>query len=348
MSTLRQALVRHHRAIYYSVVALGLGLITLQLNVDVPPAPVTAPAPAPPPVVASDVPASEPAPQLAPPPADVDFAGMPLAAKLQWIATGSGSGLLTLMRQGAASSSLEAQYVATRIMEACDPHLPPASDELSLPTALAQRGESGAVVRAAQEAAAREKKRCDVFLQVPRTEFDKLRADLRERAYVRNRNSPFNGVPALAVPGDAPVNLDLAAAQLRDQLERYGPISLQWLGADLALYAAKAREAGAHPLPAQEWGVKPVPPLVANPSVFVLALCEAGYSCDTPTHESDNLCMGTGACGSGLREAALAGIDPSQREEAKLKAKDIVRAIEHHDWDKLGLGSAAAAPSRNN
>ncbi len=63
----------------------------------------------------------------------------------------------------------------------------------------------------------------------------------------------------------------------------------------------------------------------------------ARKSCDTPSNESEGMCVGTGICGSGLREALLSTMTPEKRLAATLEVPRLAQALRQGAWDQLGL-----------
>lgn len=245
-----------------------------------------------------------------------------LQEKLVLLSKGDGQDLLDFVRNAKNSAKPQEVFLGMKVIEACEGYLPPYSATLNT-TPLQLMKKNGDVIRAAEEAIRRMKQRCAIFLNLPRSEFDDIKVDIKKKAGAKD--FPFAGISAIKDVGQRDINMALAREQIKAQLNQYGAWSLLWISADFAEFASKKQKTAQFD-----------PNLIQYQSLY-LALCVAGYPCEEPTNESDNMCMNLGLCGAGLRESVLAMVVESERGAMNARAHVIFHAIRNKNWMILGL-----------
>ncbi len=245
-----------------------------------------------------------------------------LQENLVLLSQGRGQDLLDFVQKAKNSSTPQEIFLGMKVIEACEGYLPPYSATLNT-TPLQLMKKNGDVIRAAEEAIRRMKERCAIFLNLPRSEFDDIKVKIKKKADAKD--FPFVGISAIKDAGQQDINMLLAREQIKAQLNQHGAWSLLWISADFAEYASKKQKTAQFD-----------PSLIQYQSLY-LALCMAGYPCEEPTNESDNMCMNLGLCGAGLRESVLAMVVENERGAMSARANVIFQAIRNKNWMVLGL-----------
>ena len=252
-----------------------------------------------------------------------------LITSLNWVATGSGPMLLNLFKSGVTSKNLESVYIASQILRACEGVLPPSVAENMISQLQINAGKSS---RMQDESLRRLKGRCSVLLQIPRNEFDSMKRTLNDR--ISSKDFPFLSRGLLSADDVSPDVRRRELETIRKSFTDYGPAALKWLDSDLIdALAVKKDLSKLDPSISKNIDDRD---FAKRYTAVTLALCEAGYPCDVPSSESDNVCM-IGHCGSGLREALLLQFTPDERKELTERGKVIYKLITEHDWKSLGL-----------
>ena len=143
--------------------------------------------------------------------------------------------------------------------------------------------------------------------------------------FTRGLATSINGVPLSAL------ELDQAKGRVRDSLDKFGPVALEW--SDTSLYDLTALYQGANNL---AW---PKDEEVALAAARIVP-CYAGQPCDQDSLPVLGVCVGTSGrdCQENLIQSALALLpNAAKRDEAQAFAQKLLRAIQSKDWQALGL-----------
>jgi len=256
--------------------------------------------------------------------------------ELAEIQTAHGQRLLALYKAGIAHGATpERKYIAMQITLACSGYVNPPTLARRIADAMSQLPAGSPQREIMEDRLDVLATRCAPLDSVGK---DTWHAELRRLSSdLAAAESPFTPIPLVNQDGTPASDEQLSRArqQVREALDAYGPLALNWFGGNLVRVANSAKVQ-----PGQiDFGGADAP----SPAVGValaIAPCLAGQPCDSNSLFAMGMCVGSGGvdCGESLEASLLSHLpDDAARARANLLASQIVAAIAARDWTRLGL-----------
>lgn len=152
-------------------------------------------------------------------------------------------------------------------------------------------------------------------------------------------NSPFAHERLTSEEGQplSEEELEEVRRRVREALDAYGPVTLEWKGSTLLELAKLNKNTGGIAWPENED--------VAGIATSIAA-CYSGQPCGPDSLAALGICVGTGGrdCGEDLVQSALLVLpNAADRKKAVEFARELAAAIQSRNWQALGLELVPAA-----
>jgi hypothetical protein len=257
-------------------------------------------------------------------------------AELAEIQTADGQRLLALYKAGIdQAATAEQKYIAMQITMACNGYVNPRTLTRQSADAMSQLP-AGDPRRATMEDKLDElANRCAPLATIGREAWHA--ETLLLGASLSAAGSPFAPISLTNQDGTSASDeqLDQARQQIRNTLDAYGPLSLNWVASGLLGLAASGQ---GQPGQINLGGAGT--PSFAAAVAMAIAPCLAGQACDSNSLFGMGMCVGSGGveCGDSVEASMLSELpDDESRNRANLLANEVLGAIAARDWGRLGL-----------